>query len=91
VSTGGDGREKKKVGSGLLDWDSVSVLSTEFQYPVLTKKLLVCSSNLSSCSWYSASLPKVLGVDMGMIKTQGLMIVGLGFRIVMSHCCVVHL
>jgi hypothetical protein len=91
VSAGGDGGEKKKVGSGLIDQDSVLVLSTEFQYLVLTKKLSVWSSNLSSWSWYSVSLPSVLGVDMGMVKTRGLMIAGSGFQIVMSHCCVVHL
>ena len=61
------------MGSGLLNRDSVSVLSTEFQYWALTKKLSVCSSNLSSCSWYSASLPKVLGTEIGMVKIRGLM------------------
>ena len=91
MSAGRDGGEKKKVGRGLLDLDSILVLSTEFQYLVLMKKLSVCSSNVSSCSWYSVSLPKVLGADMGMVKTRGLMIADLGFRIVMSHCCVVHL
>jgi hypothetical protein len=68
VSAGRDGGEKKKVGRGPLDWDSVSVLSTEFQYLALTKKLLVCSSNLLSCSWYSVSLSKVLGAEIGMVK-----------------------
>jgi len=91
VSTGGDGGEKKKVGRGLLDLDSVSVLSTEFQYSALTKKSLVCSSNILSCSWYSASLPKVLGVEIGTVKIQGLIRVASGFRMVMSHCSVVHL
>jgi len=67
------------VGRGLLDWDSVSVLSTEFQYLALTKKLLVCSSNILSCSWYSASLPKVLGAKIGMVKIRGLMRVASGF------------
>ena len=81
----------KKVGRGLLDRDSVSVLSTEFQYSALTKKLSVCSSNVLSCSWYLASLPRVLGVEIGMVKIQGLTRVALGFRIIMSHCCVVHL
>jgi hypothetical protein len=69
----------KKVGRGLLDWDSVSVLSTEFQYSVLIKKSLVCSSNVLSCSWYSASLPKVLGAEIGMVKIQGLTRVTSGF------------
>jgi hypothetical protein len=91
ASIGRDGGEKKKVGRGLLDWDSVSVLSTEFQYLVLMKKLLVCSSNLSSCSWYSASLSKVLGVEIEMVKIWGFMRVISGFQIVMSHCCMVHL
>jgi hypothetical protein len=91
VSAGGDGGEKKKVERGLLDRDSVSVLSTEFQYSVLMKKSLACSSNVLSCSWYSASLPRVLGVEIGMVKIQGLTRVALGFRIVMSHCSVVHL
>ena len=50
MSAGRDGGDKKKVGSGLLDRDSVSVLSTEFQYLALMKKLSVCSSNLSSWS-----------------------------------------
>ena len=81
----------KKVGRGLLDRDSVSVLSTEFQYSALMKKLSVCSSNVLSCSWYSASLPKVFGVEIGMVKIRGLTRVASGFRIVMSHCCVVHL
>jgi hypothetical protein len=79
VSAGRDGGEKKKVGRGLLDWDSVSVLSTEFQYSALMKKSSVCSSNILSCSWYSASLPKVLGVEIGMVKIQGLMRVASGF------------
>jgi hypothetical protein len=91
VSAGGDGGEKKKVERGLLDRDSVSVLSTEFQYLALMKKLSVCSSNVLSCSWYSASLSRVLGAEIGMVKIQGLMRVALGFQIVMSHCCVVHL
>jgi hypothetical protein len=65
VSAGGDGGEKKKVGRGLLDWDSVSVLSIEFQYLVLTKKSLVCSSNVSSCSWYLVSLSKVFSAEIG--------------------------
>jgi hypothetical protein len=91
VSRGGDGGEMKKMGSGLLDWDSVSVLSTEFQYSALMKKLSVCSSNVLSCSWYSASLPKVFGAEIGMVKIRGLMRVASGFQIVMSHCCVVHL
>jgi len=91
VSAGGDGGEKKRVGRGLLDWDAVSVLSTEFQYSVLTKKSLVCSSNVLSCSWYSVSLPKVFGAEIGMVKIRGLMRVALGFQIVMFHCCVVHL
>ena len=91
MSTGRDGGEKKKVGRGLLDWDSVLVLSTEFQYSALMKKLSVCSSNLSSCSWYSVSLPKVLGAEIGMVKIRGFMRVVSGFQIVMSHCCVVHL
>jgi len=75
----GDGGEKKNVGSGLLDRDSVSVLSTEFQYSALIRKLSVCSSSLSSCSWYLASLPNVLGANMGTVKTQRLMILNLGF------------
>jgi hypothetical protein len=91
VGTGRDGGEKKKVGRGLLDRDSVLVLSTEFQYLVLMKKSSVCSSNLSSCSWYSVSLPKVLGAEIGMVIIQGLMRVTSGFRIVMFHCCMVHL
>jgi len=62
----------EKVGRGLLDWDSVSVLSTEFQYLALTKKSPVCSSNVLSCSWYSASLPKVFGAEIGMVKIRGL-------------------
>jgi hypothetical protein len=69
----------KKVGRGLLDRDSVSVLSTEFQYSALTKKSSVCSSNVLSCSWYSMSLPKVLGVEIGTVKIRGLMRVALGF------------
>jgi hypothetical protein len=91
VSAGGDGGEKKKVGRGLLDRDSVLVLSTEFQYLALIKKLSVCSSNVLSCSWYSVFLPNVFGVEIGMVKIRGLMRVASGFRIVMSHCCVVHL
>ena len=91
MSLGGDGGEMKKVGRGLLDRDSVLVLSTEFQYLALMKKLSVCSSNVSSCSWYSVSLPKVFGAEIGMVKIRGLMSVGSGFRIVMSHCSVVHL
>jgi len=91
VSTGRDGGEKKKVGRGLLDRDSVSVLSTEFQYSALIKKLSVCSSNVLSCSWYLASLPNVFGAEIGMVKIRGLMRVASGFRIVISHCCVVHL
>ena len=79
MDAGRDSGEKKKVGRGLLDWDSVSVLSTEFQYSALTKKLLVCSSNLSSCSWYSVSLPKVLGAEIGMVKIRGLTRVASGF------------
>jgi hypothetical protein len=79
VSVGGDGGEMKKMGRGLLDRDSVSVLSTEFQYSALMKKSLVCFSNLSSCSWYSASLPKVLGAEIGMVKIWGLTIVVSGF------------
>jgi len=69
----------KKVGRGLLDRDSVLVLSTEFQYSALMKKLSVCSSNVLSCSWYSASLPKVFGAEIGMVKIQGLMSVASGF------------
>ena len=91
MSLGGDGGEMKKVGRGLLDRDSVLVLSTEFQYLALMKKLLVCSSNVLSCSWYSVSLPKVFGAEIGMVKIRGLMRVALGFQIVMFHCCVVHL
>jgi len=91
VSTGGDGGEMKKVGKGLLDRDSVSVLSTEFQYSALTKKSSVCSSNILSCSWYSASLPNVFGVEIGMVKIRGLTRVASVFRIVMSQCSVVHL
>jgi hypothetical protein len=91
VSTGGDGGEKKKVGRGLLDWDSVLVLSMEFEYLVLTKKSSVCSSNVLSCSWYSVSLLNVFGVEIGMVKIRGLMMVTLGFQIVISHCSVVHL
>jgi hypothetical protein len=91
VSLGGDGGEMKKVGRGLLDRDSVLVLSTEFQYLALMKKLLVCSSNVLSCSWYSVSLPKVFGAEIGMVKIRGLTRVASGFQIVMSHCCVVHL
>ena len=34
------------MGRGLLDQDSVSVLSTEFQYSALTKKSSVCFSNV---------------------------------------------
>jgi len=79
VDIGGDGGEKKKVGRGLLDWDSVSVLSTEFQYSALTKKSLVCSSNLSSCSWYLVSLSRVLGAETGIVKTWGLTIIVSGF------------
>jgi len=81
----------KKVRRRLLDWDSVSVLSTEFQYSALTKKSSVCFSNVLSCSWYSASLPKVLGAEIGMVKIRGLTRVASGFQIVMSHCSVVHL
>ena len=81
----------KKVGRGLLDRDSVLVLFTEFQYSALTKKSSVCSSNVLSCSWYSASLPKVFGAEIGIVKIQGLTRVASGFRIVMSHCSVVHL
>jgi hypothetical protein len=66
----------KKVGRGLLDQDSVSVLSTEFQYSALMKKLSVCSSNVLSCSWYSVSLPRVFGAEIGMVKIRGLMRVG---------------
>ena len=91
MSLGGDGGEMKKVGRGLLDWDSVSVLSTEFQYSALTKKLSVCSSNILSCSWYSASLPKVFGMEIGIVKIWGLTRVTSGFQIVISQCCVVHL
>jgi len=67
------------VGRGLLDWDSVSVLSTEFQYSALTKKLSVCSSNVLSCSWYSVFLPKVFGAEIGTVKMQGLTRVASGF------------
>ena len=81
----------KKVGRGLLDRDSVLVLSTEFQYSALMKKLSVCFSNVLSCSWYSTSLPKVFGAEIGTVKIRGLTSVGSGFRIVMSHCSVVHL
>ena len=81
----------KKVGRGLLDRDSVSVLSIEFQYSALMKKSSVCSSNVLSCSWYLASLPKVFGAEIGMVKIRGLTSVTSGFRIVMSHCSVVHL
>jgi len=79
------------VGRGLLDRDSVSVLSTEFQYSALTKKSSVYSSNILSCSWYSVSLSKVFGAEIGMVKIWGLTRVASGFRMVMSHCCVVHL
>ena len=68
----------KKVGRGLLDRDSVSVLSTEFQYSALMK-LSVCSSNVLSCSWYSTSLPNVFGAEIGMVKIWGLMRVASGF------------
>jgi len=81
----------KKVGRGLLDQDSVLVLSTEFQYSALTKKLSVYSSNVLRCSWYLVSLPKVLGAEIGMVKIWGLTRVASGFQIVMSHCSVVHL
>jgi hypothetical protein len=79
------------VGRGLLDRDSVSVLSTEFQYSALMKKLSVCFSNILSCSWYSVSLPNMFGVEIGVVKIRGLMRVASGFQIVMSHCSVVHL
>ena len=79
MGIGREGGEKKKVGRRLLDRDSVSVLSTEFQYSALMTKSSVCSSNLSSCSWYSVSLPKVLGAEIGMVKIWGLTSVASGF------------
>jgi hypothetical protein len=88
---GGDGREIKKVGSIPSNSDSSSVLLVVSKEWVWIEKLSIPPNILLSWSWYSASLPRVFGVEIGTVKTCGLMRVVSQFHKVISHCWVFHL